>query len=178
MKTNEKRMSDEAARPWWIRWLTVHSWRSYLVGVLLMASIATNGIEHGHLYSRARQADSEHRLFRALGIHAVDVVQEGAYYALAFLAAPNPLAVVGAGMAARPLFQMPINVAAGKPLHWAPERFEVRVGQRVLYDRPVAGPVLRAVQPVLGLLLYLFHARVGRLLARAARRLWGREPAP
>lgn len=152
--------------------LQARSWRSYTAGFFLALSILANGVDHGHIYSREVTED-RHVFFGWAGIHTVDTVQEGAYYALAFLAARNPLAVVGASMASRIGFQAPINLAAGKPALWAPEVYTLRVAGEVIFSRPVppwARGAWQIAWSIAGLLLYVFHAPVGRLCVRLARR--------
>lgn len=135
------------------------------VCILLILSIVTNGIEHGHIYTRENDKSDDHPIFSTLRIHVVDVVQEWSYYGLAILTGANPIALLGASMLARPAFQGFINLGVGKPFVWEeePDTFEVWIGGWNVYERPkfIRGKG-RLVKASLGALVLLLYVPISR----------------
>jgi hypothetical protein len=132
-------------------------WYTSIVCALFLGVIAANGAKHGHIWARGGW---RHRppIFRRLTVHFVDGLQEPAIWFLAYLTGANPIAILGAGMISRPVFEGLINTAAGRAWHddgQEPDDFEIRwLG----YSRPkLEGQSVYAAFALGGAALFLFH---------------------
>lgn len=130
------------------------------VCLLLAVLIATNGIEHGHIWARGGNP-GDSWLLNTFPVHFVDEIQEVAYYLLALLSGANWIAIGGTIMASRILFEGAINLGVGRSFFDQGNEdkdFVVRAFGRKLYSRPKAQTKMWLLaKTVVGLALVASH---------------------
>ena len=127
----------------------VPTWGRMVAAVpALWALMLTNGLEHAVAYNQST-GGSSFEVF-GVGLHAIDLLQEWAYYLLAALAGVPLVAIAGASFSGRMLFQGPINLATTGDL-WSEGKYFSVWGIRI--PKVFSQKSGRIEQLVLGLIL-------------------------
>ena len=122
--------------------------------ICLWLSVLTNATEHGFIYDSGHLAN--------LDLHAVDAVQEYAYYGLFLLAGINVVLALGASMVVRPAFQGIINWSVGRNFLDATEAPTWRL-LGVSVPKPFYGK-RRLIGMAIGALLMMFYVPITRVV--------------